>query len=59
MSSTDRIEVGDIVDVDFGGTCYWNVEVLHMPSVIGDNWIFKSADHLIYVKDYQDITRKL
>lgn len=43
----DRIEVGDIVVVNFNGSRYTlcsRAEVLNIPCATGDSWVFKETE---------------
>jgi hypothetical protein len=52
----NRIEVGDIVSVNFNGSKYTltgKAEVLAIACATGDSWIFKdvSTDKILYVSE--------
>lgn len=60
--SENRIEVGDMVHVDFNCakfTLCSRAEVLNIPQATGDSWIFKGKldDKLYYVSEGCTITK--
>ena len=59
--SKNNIEVGDTVDVEYGGGQYAThmATVLHIAVATGDAWRFREQDgHLVYIQSYVSITRR-
>lgn len=64
IMSNERIEVGDLVSVNFNGaqmTLTTDAEVLYTPQATGDSWVFKDRNTLAvhYVSEGCTITLKL
>lgn len=60
---TNKIEIGDRVEVDFNGaqtTLCRDAEVICIPQTIGDSWIFKAHDtgFTYYVSEGCTVSRK-
>ena len=58
--SNDKIEVGDIVSVEFGlDRAFLHTEALYAPCATGDSWRLKLTDgSVMYVQQFEFMIRK-
>jgi len=56
MSDPDKIEVGDLVTVDFPDAKMSNATVLYIPVATGDSWHIRTkTGTLFYVQQFETI----
>ena len=64
MNEADKIKTGDIVRVDFNGsqiTLSFKAELLKIPIVTGDSWVFKDerTGFINYVSEGCTISKRI
>lgn len=57
--SKDRIEVGDVVNIEFSGCMLWEATVLHVKNTDDGAWAVRMPNgDLVYVQQYEMMRRR-